>query len=58
MPAVMKEYQTLVFFKSELKDTKKHVEEKGQQKHKRPETGKWNWSGAQTVLTYTQAFLA
>ncbi len=28
-----------MFFKSELEDTKKHVEEKGQQKHKRPETG-------------------
>ncbi len=28
MPTVMKEYQTLVFFKSELEDTKKHVEEK------------------------------
>ncbi len=28
-----------MFFKSELEDTKKHVEEKGHQKRKRPETG-------------------
>ncbi len=29
----------IVFFKSELEDTKKRVEEKGHQKRKRPETG-------------------
>ncbi len=28
-----------MFFKSELENTKKHVEEKGHQKRKRPETG-------------------
>ncbi len=28
-----------MFFKSELEDTKKRVEEKGKQKRKRPETG-------------------
>ncbi len=39
MPTVMKDLQTLVFFKSEHKDTKKRVEEKGHQKRKRPETG-------------------
>ncbi len=29
----------VMFFKSELEDTKKRVEEKGHQKRKRPETG-------------------
>ncbi len=44
-----------MFFKSELEDTKKHVEEKGQQKRKRPETGHVSrlCRFCQTVLTYT-----
>ncbi len=31
-------FMEMEFFKSELEDTKERVEEKGQQKHKRPET--------------------
>ncbi len=57
-------FMEMEFFKSELEDTKKRVEEKGQQKQKLnslvacADIVKWNGSRVQTVLTYTQAFLA